>query len=74
VTATLFFDQHGRRAAISDGVALHRQDVAGVWATTLLGVPGVHVAQARRGRYLYLGYSDPSADDRPTVKVVDLGP
>lgn len=72
--ATLFFDGNGRRAAVSDGVALHRQDAAGTWATTLLGVPGVHVAQARRGRYLYLGYSDPSANDRPTVKVVDLGP
>ncbi len=70
---TLFRDAQGRRAAVSDGVSLQRELLPGTWTTSSAGVPGDTVAQARRGRYLYLGYSDSSNANRPTVSVVDLG-
>ncbi len=50
------------------------EDANGTWAAIALGVPGQKVAQARRGRLLYLGYSDPSAGNKPTFKLVDLAP
>ena len=72
VQPTLFLDAQGRRAAVSDGLTLHRELVPGTWTTTHLGRPGTVVAQARRGQHLVLGYSDPSNALRPTVTVVEL--
>lgn len=69
---TLFVDDKGNRLAVSDGIALHREAVAPAWTSKPLGLAGTVVAQARRGHYLYLGYSDASNGKRPTVTVVDL--
>lgn len=72
VQPTLFLDARGRRAAVSDGLTLHRELVPGTWTSTSLNRPGTVVAQARRGEHLILGYSDPSNALRPTVTVLDL--
>ncbi|WP_146652536.1 hypothetical protein [Labilithrix luteola] len=69
---TLFVDDKGKRLAVSNGITLHREGVAPAWTSKAVGVPGTVVAQARRGHYLYLGYSDPSNGKRPTVTFLDL--
>lgn len=69
---TLFVDDEGKRLAVSNGITLHREAVAPAWTSKALGLPGTVVAQARRGHYLYLGYSDPSNGKRPTVTFIDL--
>jgi hypothetical protein len=74
-TPTMFIDHNGKRGAVSDGVRVHREQSATAWTTTMVGGPGHGVASARRGRYLYLGYSaDAALNGPPTVKVIDLGP
>lgn len=75
MTPTMFVDHHGKLGAVSDGVRIHREQSGTAWTTTMVGAPGRNVASARRGRYLYLGYSAATADNGPpTVKVIDLGP
>jgi len=73
-TPTMFVDAHGKRGAVSDGLTLHREGTGTAWTSTPIGVPGLNVAVARRGRYLYLGFSGGTLSGPPTVTVVDLGP
>lgn len=73
-TPTLFVDAHGKRAAMSDGLTLHREASGTAWTSTPVGVAGTNVAFARRGRYLYLGFSAGVQSGAATVTVVDLGP
>jgi hypothetical protein len=73
-TPTMFVDHHGKHGAVSDGLTLHREVSGTAWTSTPIGVPGSQVALARRGRFLYLGFTGGLQAGTPTVTVVDLGP
>lgn len=72
VQPTLFRDAAGRRAAISDGVTLHREVAPGTWSSTPLAFEGTQVSQATYGTGLVLGYLDDTHDNLPTVSLVAL--
>lgn len=69
-TPVMFVDEAGMHGALSDGLRIHREAAGAVWTSAALGMAGTHVATARRGRYLYVGFV--AETGHPTLTVLDL--